>query len=179
MRRRRAERGRSSDFAPFSTSSTEDRVGHRARPTRAARTAAVARSSRGLELKTLSTASGGRSPSGADSSAGEFSAVAIAGVEIEGIQAMNKFGMAATPGKFAGVQALCRFGSATGDVCASPGLKGKLLCAPLACGGTTGGGDSLLTEISNAWNLPCTLSTLAGVSSRASIAAMEMASRVE
>src|SRR5262249_12355361 len=42
-----------------------------------------------------------------------------------------------------------------------------------------GGGCSLLTEISNAWNLPCTLSTLAGVSSRASMAARERASTAE
>src|SRR5262245_58349740 len=130
-------RRRASDFASFSASSTAVRAGHRARPTRAARMAAVASSSRGPELNTMSTASGGNSPSGADSSVDKLSTVDIAPVESGGIQPTYKLGTVDASGKFAGVQPLWKFGSATGGVCKSAGLKGRLIGAPPAVGDAT------------------------------------------
>src|SRR5262245_7345465 len=109
-------RGRALDFASSSSTSTAGRAGHRAPPTRAARMAAVARSSCEPDLKTMSTASGGRSPSNADTSTDESSAVDIAAVEIGGIQPTYMLGMVDAPSEFAGVQALWKFGSAAAGV---------------------------------------------------------------
>src|SRR5262245_65653097 len=101
--------------------------------------AAVARSNRGPELKTSSTASVGKSPSDAGSSTAKSPAVRISAVEIDGIQPTYRLGIVDAPVEFAGDQALWKFGSAAAGVCVFPGLKGRLICGPLAGAGATGG----------------------------------------
>jgi len=153
----------------------------------AASSVAAARSSRWLELKALSVASDesslnaasiascDSSPKGNESPASGAAAVGKAVLENATDGRVN-CGIA--PAESDGIQAPCRFGSVTGGVLSLAGSKGELICAPVGSG-ATGSDVSLVTEISNAWNLPCTPSTLAGISKSASMAAIEILSIVD